>query len=59
MRASLYQASDRANHLTDEILITAGGFIGQLPRPSPTLIGYRDSPPWSVAELRELFEQQA
>jgi NAD(P)-dependent dehydrogenase (short-subunit alcohol dehydrogenase family) len=56
-----YLASDLAAHITGEIFIAAGGFIGRLPRPTPAVIGYRDhhdSPPWSVSELAELMQQQ-
>jgi len=52
-----YLASDLAAGLTGEIFVAAGGFVGRFPRPTPTLIGYRDhhdSPPWSAEELARL-----
>jgi NAD(P)-dependent dehydrogenase (short-subunit alcohol dehydrogenase family) len=55
-----YLASDLAAHLTGEIFVAAGGFVGRFPRPTPALIGYRDhhdSPPWSVEELAGLVEK--
>jgi NAD(P)-dependent dehydrogenase (short-subunit alcohol dehydrogenase family) len=55
----VYLASDLAQQLTGEIFVAAGGFVGRFPRPTPTLIGYRDhhvSPPWSVAELSALID---
>lgn len=54
----VYLASDLARHVTGEILIAAGGFIGRYPRTAPALIGYRDhhaAPPWSVTELCEMI----
>ncbi|GFG74342.1 SDR family NAD(P)-dependent oxidoreductase [Mycobacterium botniense] len=58
----VYLASNLAAHLTGEILVAAGGFVGRLPRPTPAVIGYRDhhdSPPWSVQELHNLFRPDA
>ncbi len=55
-------ASDLAQHLTGEIFIAAGGFVGRFPRPAPAVIGchdHHDSPPWSVTELRDLVGEQA
>ena len=55
----VYLASDLSEHLTGEIFIASGGFIGRFPRPTPALIGYRDhhdSPPWSVTELAALID---
>lgn len=54
----VYLASDLARHVTGQIFIAAGGFIGRYPRTAPSLIGYRDhhdSPPWSVTELSVLI----
>jgi NAD(P)-dependent dehydrogenase (short-subunit alcohol dehydrogenase family) len=51
-----YLASDLAKDVTGQVFIAAGGFVGRFHRPTPALIAYRDhhdSPPWSVAELRE------
>ena len=53
----VYLASDQAEHVTGQIFVAAGGFVGQYPKPDPALIGYRDhreSPPWSVQELSSL-----
>jgi NAD(P)-dependent dehydrogenase (short-subunit alcohol dehydrogenase family) len=55
----VYLASDLAEHVTGEIFVASGGFIGRYPRTTPTLLGYRDhhdTPPWSVAELSELIK---
>ena len=55
----VYLASDLSEHLTGEIFIASGGFIGRFRRPTPALIGYRDhhdSPPWSVTELAALID---
>lgn len=49
-----YLASDLAKHITGQIFIAAGGFVGRFDRPAPAILAYRDhhdSPPWSVAEL--------
>jgi NAD(P)-dependent dehydrogenase (short-subunit alcohol dehydrogenase family) len=49
-----YLASDRAAHVTGQIFIAAGGFVGRFDRATPSLVAYRDhhdSPPWTVAEL--------
>jgi NAD(P)-dependent dehydrogenase (short-subunit alcohol dehydrogenase family) len=54
----VFLASDFAAHLTGEILIAAGGFVGRFPRATPELIGYRDhheSRPWRVTELAAMF----
>jgi NAD(P)-dependent dehydrogenase (short-subunit alcohol dehydrogenase family) len=54
----VYLASDLAHHITGEIFVAAGGFVGRYPRTAPVLIGYRDhhdSPPWSVAEVSALI----
>jgi NAD(P)-dependent dehydrogenase (short-subunit alcohol dehydrogenase family) len=54
----VYLASHLAEHVTGEIFVAAGGFIGRYPPPAPTLIGYRDhhdSPPWSVTEISALI----
>jgi NAD(P)-dependent dehydrogenase (short-subunit alcohol dehydrogenase family) len=58
----VYLASALAEHLTGEIFVASGGFIGRFPRPTAALIGYRDhhdSPPWSVAEVSALVERAA
>ncbi len=49
-----YLASDRATHVTGQIFIAAGGFVGRFDRVAPSVVAYRDhhdSPPWTVAEL--------
>lgn len=56
----VYLASDLAEHVTGEIFVASGGFVGRFPRPTPAVIGYRDhhdSPPWSVDELRVLIDR--
>jgi len=43
--------------MTGQIFIAAGGFVGRLDRPSPSLLGYRDhhdSPPWSVDDIHAM-----
>lgn len=53
-----YLASDLAERVTGEIFVASGGFVGRFPRPTSSLIGYRDhhdSPPWSVTELAALI----
>jgi NAD(P)-dependent dehydrogenase (short-subunit alcohol dehydrogenase family) len=58
----VYLASDLAEHVTGEIFVASGGFLGRYPRAAPTLLGYRDhhdTPPWSVAELSELIQSSA
>ena len=55
----VYLVSNLAQHVTAQIFIASGGFIGRLPRPGPVLTGYRDhnnSPPWSVAELSGMID---
>jgi NAD(P)-dependent dehydrogenase (short-subunit alcohol dehydrogenase family) len=52
-----YLASDLAADITGEIFVAAGGFVGRLDRPTPTLLGYRnhqDSDPWSPAEIHQM-----
>lgn len=54
-----YLASDLAGHVTGQILIAAGGFVGRFDRPTPQLLGYRDhntSAPWSVADLHSMID---
>jgi len=58
--ASLYAylASDLSTRVTGQILIAAGGFVGQFDRPAPALLGYRvhdESPPWSISEIDRMF----
>ena len=49
-----YLISDLSKRITGQILIAAGGFVGRFNRPAPEFLGYRDyrdSPPWSLAEI--------
>lgn len=49
-----YLASDRAADITGRMFIAAGGFVGEFPRPTPAILGFRDhhdNPPWSLEEL--------
>lgn len=49
-----YLASDLAKDITGDVFVAAGGFVGQLPRPTLSVLAYRDSeatPPWSPIEL--------
>lgn len=49
-----YLASDLADHVTGQIFIAAGGFVGRFDRQTPTIVAYRghhDEPPWTVEEI--------
>jgi len=49
-----YLASDLARHVTGQIFVAAGGFVGRFDRAAPALLGYRDhrdSPPWTIGEI--------
>ncbi len=49
-----YLASDLAAGVTGEIFVAAGGYVGRLDRPAPTLLAYRDhrdAAPWTLPEL--------
>jgi NAD(P)-dependent dehydrogenase (short-subunit alcohol dehydrogenase family) len=49
-----YLVSDLAEHVTGEIYIVAGGFVGRFDRQKPAFLAYRDhrdSAPWSLDEL--------
>ncbi|WP_370500031.1 SDR family NAD(P)-dependent oxidoreductase [Mycolicibacterium sp. jd] len=49
-----YLVSDLANHITGQIFIAAGGFVGRFDRQAPALVAYRghhDEPPWTVEEI--------
>lgn len=53
-----YLVSDLARHITGQIFIAAGGFVGRFDRPSPAFINYRDhhdNPPWSIDEIAEML----
>ena len=54
-----YLASDLAAHVTGQILVAAGGFVGRFERPTPSIVAYRDhhhAPPWTVTELDGFLE---
>lgn len=49
-----YLVSDLARHVTGQIFIAAGGFVGRFERQTPSLVAYRghaDQPPWTVEEI--------
>ncbi len=49
-----YLVSDLAKDVTGQIFVAAGGFVGRIDRPAPSVLGYRDhneSPPWSIEEI--------
>ena len=49
-----YLASTAAEHVTGQIFIAAGGFVGRFERQAPSIVAYRDhhdSPPWTVEEI--------
>lgn len=49
-----YLVSDEARDVTGRIFIAAGNFVGEFPRPTPSIVAYRghdDSPPWTLQEL--------
>ena len=49
-----YLVSDLATHVTGQIFIAAGGFVGRFDRQHPSLVAYRDhhgEPPWTVEEI--------
>ncbi|OBJ69879.1 short-chain dehydrogenase [Mycobacterium sp. 1274756.6] len=53
-----YLVSDRAAGITGRVFIAAGGFVGEFPRPTPAILGFRDhhdNPPWSLEELDALL----
>lgn len=53
-----YLVSDLARHITGQILIATGGFVGRFDRPSPSFINYRDhhdNPPWTVTEIAAML----
>lgn len=53
-----YLASDLAAHVTGQILIAAGGFVGRYDRPQPSIVAYRGhvtEPPYTLAELADAF----
>jgi NAD(P)-dependent dehydrogenase (short-subunit alcohol dehydrogenase family) len=55
-----YLASDLAKHVTGQIFIAAGGFVGRFNRPTPSLLAYRDhkdSPPWTVEEIHNIVSK--
>ena len=49
-----YLASDLAAHVTGQIFIAAGGFVGRFDRQTPSIVAYRghhDEPPWTIEEI--------
>lgn len=49
-----YLASDLAAHITGQIFIAAGGFVGRFDRQAPSIVAFRghhDEPPWTVEEI--------
>jgi hypothetical protein len=53
-----YLASDLAHHVTGQIFVAAGGFVGRFDRPTPRVLGYRDhrdAEPWSVEDLHKMI----
>lgn len=57
-----YLVSDLAEHVTGQIFIAAGGFVGRFDRPTPAIIAYRDhhdSPPWTIEEIAAKFRAPA
>ncbi|MCV7366347.1 SDR family oxidoreductase [Mycolicibacterium duvalii] len=49
-----YLVSDLARHVTGQIFIAAGGFVGRFDRQTPSLVAYRshdDQPPWTAEEI--------
>ena len=53
-----YLAGDLASHITGQIFIAAGGFVGRFDRQTPALLGYRDHhdySPWSIHEIAAML----
>jgi 3-oxoacyl-[acyl-carrier protein] reductase len=53
-----YLASDLAQHVTGQVFVAAGGFVGRFDRPTPRVLGYRDhrdAAPWSVEDLHTMI----
>lgn len=53
-----YLAGDAAAAITGRIFIAAGGFVGEFPRPTPAILGYRDhhdNPPWTLDNLHTML----
>ncbi|MCV7247252.1 SDR family NAD(P)-dependent oxidoreductase [Mycobacterium koreense] len=53
-----YLATDAAAAITGRIFIAAGGFVGEFPRPTPAILGYRDhhdNPPWTLDNLHAML----
>ncbi|MEH3130452.1 MAG: SDR family NAD(P)-dependent oxidoreductase [Mycolicibacterium neoaurum] len=49
-----YLAGNLADHITGQIFIAAGGFVGRFDRQQPGFVAYRDhhdAPPWTVEEI--------
>lgn len=53
-----YLAGDAAAAITGRIFVAAGGFVGEFPRPTPAILGYRDhrdNPPWTLDNLHAML----
>ncbi|MGE2834340.1 SDR family NAD(P)-dependent oxidoreductase [Mycobacterium sp. SMC-4] len=49
-----YLVSDLAAHVTGQIFIAAGGFVGRFDRQNPSIVAFRghhEDPPWTVEEI--------
>lgn len=49
-----YLVSDLSTHITGQILIAAGGFVGRYDKPQPAVVAFRGhdtEPPYTLAEL--------
>lgn len=58
----LYLASAAAEHVTGQIFVAAGGFVGRYDRPTPAVLGFRDhndAPPWTQDELHRMISGRA
>jgi hypothetical protein len=56
-----YLVSDLAADITGGIFVAAGGFVGRLDRPTPSIIAYRDhhdTPPWTIDEISRKVSAQ-
>jgi NAD(P)-dependent dehydrogenase (short-subunit alcohol dehydrogenase family) len=56
-----YLVSDLAADITGGIFVAAGGFVGRLDRPTPSIVAYRDhhrTPPWTIDEISRKVSAQ-
>jgi 3-oxoacyl-[acyl-carrier protein] reductase len=54
----VYLASDPAAHITGQVFVAAGGYVGWFPEPKEERLAWRDcnkDGPWTVAELASLL----